>query len=82
MNILVAILSFTLALFFSYNFSEIIKKIKTGKQINKLSLLATSSLIIHFISIALYFIFQTIILVFISEMWMLFCLIYIYKIKN
>ncbi len=81
MNYVIAILSLVITLFFTYNFGAIIKKIKSGKQVNKLSLLATSSLIFHFLSLFLYFIFKCGILVLISEAYTLICLTYLLKKK-
>ncbi len=77
MNVLLSILSLLLCGFFAYNFNTIISKIRSGKIVNKLSLLATSSLILHFLSLTLYFIFNLEILVVLSETYMLFCLSYL-----
>ncbi len=81
MNAIISILSIVITAFFAYNFTEIIKKIRAGRSVNKLSLLATSSLIFHFLSISIHFIFDVEWLVLISEIYMLGCLLYLFKKK-
>jgi len=78
-NYIIATLALIITLFFSYNFKEILKKIKEGKNINKLSLLATSTLIIHFLCLAVYFWLDIKLLVLLSEFYTLICLMYLLK---
>lgn len=82
MNYLIALLALIITGFFSYNFKEILKKIKEGKSINKLSLLATSTLIIHFLCLSIYFWLNIELLVLLSEFYTLVCLIYLLKRKK
>lgn len=81
MNLVIAILALLICFFFSYNFGKILNKIKKGRDTNKYSLFATSSLIIHFICLFFYFIFGIEIVVLISEIYMLMCLVFVLK-KN
>jgi len=81
METLISILSTIITIFFLYNLSELLKKIKDGKIINKNSLLATSALIFHFFSLALYFSFNMATIVLISQFYLLGCLIYLLKKK-
>ena len=81
MNIILATLSFLISGFFIYNFNTIVAKIRKGKLVNKLSLLATSSLILHFLSLSLFFIYNNTLLILFSELYMLGCLIYLLRKK-
>lgn len=81
MNILIATLSIFITLFFTYNFNELVKKIKNNKLINKHSVLATSALIFNFLSISFHFMFDLEIVVLISQIYLLGCLIYLFKKK-
>ena len=81
MNLLIAILSTIIALFFVYNFNELMNKIQSGKLVNKHSVLATSALIFHFLSISLHFFLDLEMIVLISQAYMLGCLIYLFKKK-
>ena len=81
MNTVIAILSILIALFFVYNFNELIRKIREGKVVNQHSLLATSALIFHFLSLTLHFTLNYTTLVLASQIYMLGCLIYLFK-KN
>lgn len=81
MNLLIAILSTIISLFFVYNIRELINKIQSGKIVNKHSVLATSALAFHFLSLSLYFFFDLEIIVLISQAYMLGCLIYLFKKK-
>lgn len=81
MPTIIAILSIIIAIFFIYNLQELIKKIKKGKTVNSHSLLATSALIFHFISLTIHFLFWVPLIVIISQIYMLGCLIYLFKKK-
>lgn len=81
MNFWIAILSLVIMFFFVYNFSEIVKKIKSGASVNKHSLLATSALIFHFLSLTLHFTFDYTTTVLASQLYLLGCLIYLFKKK-
>ena len=82
MNFLIALMALIITAFFTYNFKEILKKIKEGKTINKLSLLATSTLVIHFFCLSIYFCFHLEFLVLFSELYMLGCLVYLLRKKK
>jgi len=72
-NYLIASLYIVISLFFINNFKKIYLKLKEGKNINKNSLLATSSLIFQFIALAVHFFTENSQVVLISQMYLLFC---------
>ena len=76
-NYLISILYIAISLFFINNFKKIFLKLKDGKDINKNSLLAASSLVLQFISLAIYFFTQNTEVVLISQLYMLGCIIFL-----
>lgn len=74
-NYLIASLYILISLFFMNNFKKIYLKLKDGKNINKNSLLATSSLIFQFIALAVHFATENSQIVLVSQMYLLFCVL-------
>lgn len=67
-----------ISIIFMLNFFNIVKQIRTGsKKVNALSLLATSSLVLHFSALAFFFYSQKLIVVFATQIYMLACMLYI-----
>ena len=79
MNPLIAVLATTITIFFLYNFGKIISKIKDGKNANKYSLFATSSLIVHFSSIVCLAIYDNKVFLLMSLIYVLICLLFLTK---
>jgi len=76
-NYLIAFLYVIISLFFVNNFKKIHLKLKDGQSINKNSLLATSSLVFQFSSLSIYFFTQNSNIVLISQVYLLFCVIFL-----
>jgi 1,4-dihydroxy-2-naphthoate octaprenyltransferase len=77
MNFAISLFAIAIAYCFVNNLNEIMEKIKNGKKVNKLSVLATSTLIFHFACLSLYFIINMSIIILISEVYMLIVLLYL-----
>jgi hypothetical protein len=77
MNLLVACLYVVISVFFARNLGKIYAKIKSGKIANKYSLLAASSLVFQFISLAVHFLTEGVGLVVASQLYMIACMTFL-----
>ena len=72
-----------ISLLFTLNFFNVWKQLKSGsKKVNSMSLLATSSLVFQFAALAYFFATHDLTLIFITQVYMLSCMLYmkfIYK---
>lgn len=82
MNVVISSLYFIILLFFVYNFKELYSKIKSNKKSNKLSLLATSSLIFQFGSLGVHFVHDCENIIIASQLYLLGCILYLIYYKR
>jgi hypothetical protein len=77
-NSLIALLYLIIAVLFSVNLGVLFQKLREGsKKVNLYSLLATSSLILNFISLAYYFEYDNSNMVIISQTYIIACIVII-----
>ncbi len=75
---IVSTLYFIVTLLFSWNFIVLVRKLRAGsKKVNGMSLLATSSLIVTFLSLSLYFLMNDPIIVVASVIYLLGSMVFI-----
>jgi len=80
---IIGILYSIISILFIVNLGELIKKIKVGTvKINRLSLLATSALVFNFSALTLHFLYKNNWIVFYSQAYLLFTILYIRYISS
>lgn len=78
MELVIVSLYLIITVMFLTNFMSLVNKlIKKSKKVNKLSLLATSSLIFHSMAMSLFFMGTSSSIVLVSQIYLLTCMIYI-----
>lgn len=78
MDLAITYIYVIISLLFTLNFINIWRQVRSGsKKVNTMSLLATSSLIFHFASLAFYFYAFNVTWIFASQIYMVICMLYI-----